>query len=396
MIIEWLIACLAGVGNLFLHPLFYISFFLCWMIGFYRVKRERRDFTTKVFDSLTEMRLLLPQGLLWGLILSVITIGTGLVIPTASITVMAVMMILLALTTNVRLLAPAYTISLTCFILFFLVEQRLEVPLFHHYFEQLDQSIYPTLVILLGILLIAEGFMIRSNGAKIASPQLMLSKRGQPIGQYVLQRIWLLPMFVLLPSSELPSPFSWYPIFSIGETHIAPIVLPFLIGFTQKVQGIMPEQAVKTHGKQVIYFGFFITALAVASFWYPLLAIVTAVIALLGRELIYYVQKSADAKRPFYFAESKQGVKILGVIPYSPADKMGLVKGEIISKINGVVVHREAELYEALQKNRAFCKLEVIGNNGEMRFVQRALFEGEHYELGLLFVADQLKHSQVI
>ena len=31
-----------------------------------------------------------------------------------------------------------------------------------------------------------------------------------------------------------------------------------------------------------------------------------------------------------------------------------------------------------------------------MRFVQRALFEGEHYELGLLFVNDQLKDSQAI
>lgn len=99
---------------------------------------------------------------------------------------------------------------------------------------------------------------------------------------------------------------------------------------------------------------------------------------------------------PFIFLKSKQGVKILGVIPQSPAEKMGLIKGEIISKINGTVVHKEEELYKALQKNRAYCKLEVIGNNGEMRFVQRALFEGEHYELGLLFVDDQLKDSLVI
>jgi len=38
----------------------------------------------------------------------------------------------------------------------------------------------------------------------------------------------------------------------------------------------------------------------------------------------------------------------------------------------------------------------VIGNNGEMRLVQRALFEGEHYELGLLFVENQLKDLQVM
>lgn len=396
MITEWLIACLLGLGKLFLNPLFYLSFILCWMIGSQRVKHERWDFNTKIFEKSSELKMLLPQGLLWGLILSFITIGTGLVIPTASIFVMVVVTILLALTTNVRLLSPAYIIPLTFYIIFFLSKQSVQMPLFNDYFEQLDESIYPTLVILLGILLIAEGFIILRNGAKMVSPQLTVSKRGQTIGRYAIRRMWLLPMFVLLPNGELPSPFSWYPIFSIGEVHLAPIVLPFIIGFAQKVQGMIPEQAVKTHGKQVVYFGLFITALAVASYWYPVLAMVTAIIALLGRELIHYLQKNADEKRPFYFSESKQGVKILGVIPQSPAEKMGLIKGEIISKINGTVVHKEEELYKALQKNRAYCKLEVIGNNGEMRFVQRALFEGEHYELGLLFVDDQLKDSLVI
>ena len=98
----------------------------------------------------------------------------------------------------------------------------------------------------------------------------------------------------------------------------------------------------------------------------------------------------------FTFLKVRKVLKFSALFRYSPAEKMGLLKGEIITKINGAVVHKEVEFYQALQKNRAFCKLEVIGNNGEMRFVQRALFEGEHYELGLLFVHDQLKDSQAI
>jgi hypothetical protein len=35
------------------------------------------------------------------------------------------------------------------------------------------------------------------------------------------------------------------------------------------------------------------------------------------------------------------------------------------------------------------CKLEVFDTNGEARFEQRALYEGEHYELGILFVQDE-------
>lgn len=393
---EWLIACLVGIGKLFLHPLFYLSFLFCWMIGLQRVKHERQNFNTKIFGRSHELRALLPQGLLWGVILSLLTLGMGLVIPTASIIVMAVVPMVLALTMKVRLLSPAYTMSLTFFVLFFLMEQQIQLPVWSNSFEQLDQSVYPTLVILLGMLLIAEGFMIQKNGAKDGSPQVTVSKRGQPIGRYSMRRFWLLPMFVCIPTGELPAPFSWYPLFSMGEVAIAPIVLPFIIGFAQQVQGLIPEYAVKAHGRQVVLLGFFITVLAVVSYWYPFLAIVTSILALVGRELLYYLQKNVDNKRPFYFSESEQGVKLLGVIPHSPAEKMGLEKGEIIVKTNGMVVYKEAELYEALQKNRAYCKMEVIGNNGEIRFVQRALFEGEHYELGLLFVESQVKESQVI
>ncbi len=47
--------------------------------------------------------------------------------------------------------------------------------------------------------------------------------------------------------------------------------------------------------------------------------------------------------------------------------------------------------YKALQKNRAYCKLEVFDVNGEIRFVQGALFEGDHHELGILTIEDKKK-----
>ncbi|MGE7778578.1 PDZ domain-containing protein [Peribacillus sp. NPDC097264] len=393
MTTDWLIDCLIGLGKLFLHPLLYVSIAYCLFIGFLRVKRERRDFNTKIYRKTMELRALLLQGIVTGVILSLLALVSGLVIPMAAVVIMAAVSVLAVLTMKRRLVSPVYTLGVTFFILFFLNGKDLLLPIFTDAFDQLNQSVYPTLVILIGLLLISEGFLIVKKGSKKASPQLEVSKRGQPIGVYVSQRIWLIPMFVLIPGGELPVPFDWYPVFSIGEVFVSPIVLPFLIGFRQKVHGSLPEQAIKAQGKQVGTLGILITVLAVVSYWYPLLAIITAVLAILGREFIHYAQKNLDEKQPFYFSKSKLGVQILGVIPESPADKMGLVKGEIISKINGVVVREEEELYRALQKNRAYCKLEVIGINQQMRFVQRALFEGEHYELGILFVDDQLKES---
>lgn len=340
-----------------------------------------------------ELRSLLSHGLIWGLLLSCLTLASGMTIPLAAMLIMAGVTILAVLTMNKRIVSPVYTVGLTFFILFFLYDRELKLPILQDAINQLDRSIYPTLVILIGLLLIAEGFLIVSHGSKKVSPQLQVSKRGQPIGVYVSQRIWLIPMFVMIPGGQLPAPFDWYPVFSIGDMAISPIVLPILIGFKQKVHGMLPEQAIRAHGKKVGALGVVITALAIVGYWYPMLALITVILAIIGREFLHYSQRAMDERLPFYFSKSKLGVQILGVIPQSPADKMGLVKGEVISKINGVIVREEEELYRALQINRAHCKLEVIDNNEQIRFVQRALFDGEHYELGILFVDDQLKES---
>ena len=127
-----------------------------------------------------------------------------------------------------------------------------------------------------------------------------------------------------------------------------------------------------------------------------LVSIVVAALAIIGRELITINAMMKDDNLPFYFSKKNQGLMIIGVIPESPANKMGLQVGEIISKANGVLVRDEEVFYEALQKNRAHCKLEVLDTNGEIRFVQRALYEGDHHELGILFVQDERKYDEKI
>lgn len=79
---------------------------------------------------------------------------------------------------------------------------------------------------------------------------------------------------------------------------------------------------------------------------------------------------------------------ILGVVPESPADKMDLKVGEVITKVNSISVHDEIQLYRALQKNSAHCKIEVLDINGEVRFAQRALYEGDYHKLGILMIQD--------
>nr|WP_285851177.1 PDZ domain-containing protein [Sporosarcina aquimarina] len=83
---------------------------------------------------------------------------------------------------------------------------------------------------------------------------------------------------------------------------------------------------------------------------------------------------------------SAKGVVIAGVLPGSPAEKLGLLPGEVIRAVNGIQVANDKELYDAIQVNAAHCRLQVADRNGEVRLMQQVLYRHDHYQLGLLLV----------
>jgi hypothetical protein len=386
-----LLELLKGTGKLFLHPLFYYFFFLAAYLGVSRVKRERKNFHVRAEDAYFEIRQLVPAGLLIGLVLSVVTLAAGLAIPFGAILLIGVFTLLLSVTMKVRFLSPAYTVGAAFFVLIFTAGQDWNLPLVGQYFESLENKIYPSIAILMGLLLIGEGILIRKNGSKGTSPKLVKSKRGQTVGIHEARRVWMLPVFLLIPGEALQPMLDWWPVFAIGDNLYSILLVPFAAGFRQQVQGMQPKEAVQLHGGRVTALGVLVLAVSIAGYWYPLAAIGAVSVGILGREIIALGLRMRDENLPFYFAKQNQGVMILGVIPGSPADKMGLLVGELVTKVNGISVNDEGSFYEAIQRNAAHCKLEVVDTNGQVRFVQRALYEGDHHQLGILFVQDEKK-----
>lgn len=385
----WLVELLKGIGKLFLHPVLYYLVFIAGILGVKRVKRERKNFHTRAFDAYFELRQVFPLGILVGLILSIVTVGAGIAVPFAAILLIAAFTFLWSLSTNIRMVSPAYTVGASFFAIIILAENNWSIPLFSKTFQSIGEKVYPSIVVVLSLLLIAEGVLIFKNGSRATSPKLKRSRRGQNVGVHEAKRIWMLPLFLLIPGGALHLPFDWWPAFHLGTENYSLILVPFAIGFHQQIQGMLPKEAVQLHGRRVIVLGVLTTILSIAGYWFPLISIGVAAFAVIGRETIVLLQRMKDDSLPFYFSKKNNGLMIIGIIPESPADKMELKVGELISKANGVVIRDENTLYEALQKNRAHCKLEVLDIKGEVRFVQRALYEGDHYELGILFVQDE-------
>jgi hypothetical protein len=391
---SWFFELMKGIGRLFVHPLFYFFILISLVTGIYRVKQERKYFHVRIFDAISESKAMLTQGLLPGLILSLVTIGIGLVVPFGGLALLAVIALLIGLTFKLRLLSPAYVMGLALLFSLFLPEWKTGVELIDTLTSELS-AIHPTTFsVLLALLLLTEGFLIMRDGGRVSSPRLETSKRGRLIGSHVANRLWMVPVFLLLPGAAVTSIFPWWPLLTIGQESYALCLVPFGIGFFQRTRGSLPKEAVYFTGKRVVALGVFILALAISTYWMPLIGIAVALLAIIGRELLSIQHRVQDDDHLF-FSRRDNGLVILGVIPKSPAEKMALQVGELITKVNGKSIKSVEEFYYSLQINRAFVKLEVIDHNGELRLVHRALYDGEHHELGILFVQDEKVVHQI-
>ena len=383
----WLIEFAKGFGRFFLNPVLYFALILAVTAGILRVKRERKDFNTRVHDLVYELKHLLPAGLLAGLIVSIATISTGFVISPAMVIMVAAVTILLGLAGNSRLLSPAFTVGLALLFVYAIDRFKVSIPYFSETFANLDGKLFIGAAVLIGVLIITEGFLMLKNGLKDVSPKLRKSRRGLTVGAHQTKRLWLLPIFCFLPTGPLGAPFEWWPVVEWGSQTYSLILIPFAIGFQQQIQRTLPKEVVGYLANQVIILGFFITAIAIAGFWLPVyVPLAAAGAAIIGRLWISHRHRMLEDTTPYYFTPRNSGIMILDVIPNSPAEKMGLKTGEIIQSCNNMIVRSKQDLYNSLLQNRAYCKLEVLDTNGEIRLLQRALYEDDHHELGILFI----------
>ncbi|NEU30202.1 PDZ domain-containing protein [bacterium LRH843] len=372
------------------NPLWYVGLIVIYFLSSQRVKQEREAFHTRVYSRLSDWTIPIIPAVIAGLSLSLITAGLGIVLSKEFIALLVAMSVLTVLTFHVRWMTPAYVLG------FMLLLYGSE-PFFKNS-KIMDTLIYqplstvPMFVVagLLALFVVVEGFLILKNGSRYTSPKLERSKRGKWIGSHETKRLWIVPVLFFIPEGLIPSSSFW-PIFSLGDGGWQPILLPFFIGFNQQVRAVLPAGPIRLIGLRVLCLGIFFVILAAASFYVPFLAIVLGGLAIVSRELLSFAAKTKDGQHQAYFMSQRKGCIVLGVLPGSPAEKMKLAIGETIVKVNGQAVNGEESLYKALQLNSAFCKLDVINTDGEIRFVQGALYDGEHHQLGVLLVKDDIE-----
>ena len=103
---------LKGIGKLFLNPLVYITVVFAVLLGYVRVKRERRSFRTRILWGWTEVKRLVADTWLFALILSVISIAAGLTVTMDWIVAFSVASILLVVLYVYQIGSPIFAAAL--------------------------------------------------------------------------------------------------------------------------------------------------------------------------------------------------------------------------------------------------------------------------------------------
>lgn len=386
MLLEWLLEIVIGIGKLFLHPLLYWTVILLMITGYRRIKRERYKFGTKLYDMFAESKGTLGISILFSIIISIFSITFGFVFSYEVIVILLLVTILLSITGSLTMLSASYTIGITFLILMLLPYLNVDLIQALGIGLESDQTIVYliSLAILTGLFLLVEALLVTSKNAR-TFPRISLSERGKWVGQHHLKRLAFIPFFVFLPTEQISVIAPLFPYFYYGEQSFSLLFIPFIVGFHYKIQGDLPQNVSQKLGRQTFTLSGIVLAFSIGSLFYPLLALVAIVLAIVGKEWITYRHRTKDRKKQVFFSPVNHGLRVLAVHPNSPADRIGVQIGEIIHKVNGTTVRQPKEFYEALQSSGPFFQLDILDVQGEVRFVKSAFYEADHHELGIIF-----------
>ncbi|TCP55902.1 hypothetical protein EV586_103561 [Tumebacillus sp. BK434] len=392
--LSFLTSVFSGLAKVVAHPLFYVALLLVLMQYLRQNGMERRMFgvrCTSVFEQFLRSLLFgIGGGVLATLLLTVV----GAVLSPVDLIYVWVVALVLAVI-NVRYVCFAYAGGLLSVVS--LILQALPrfaggpAWLMNIYHDLLSLHI-AELMALVAVLHLVEALLVRFHGAQAPLPVFVEGKRGRLIGGFILQKFWVIPMgaFVVTGTGAGVAVPDWWPLMSLGVigAGLTVVPVPAILGFSGAALTKTPRTTALRTSNYLLGYSVLLLGLAIGSSYFAPLLWLTALFCTVAHELlILWEVREEQSGQPLY-VRPLQGLKILSVLPKSPAEEIGLVSGETIVKVNGMPVNSPYELHFAINQNPAYAKLEVLTPEGEPRFASTPIYMGDHHQLGIILVPD--------
>lgn len=390
---------LAEVGaaclRLISQPFYYIGLLLIILQYRRQIYLERKLFHTRLHSMLSGTVRTIAWGLLMSIPASLVMLGLGTLLTLTSLLWLWGLSLLFSLF-RVRFMCYAYAAgALGLLHAIALAAERWIAQLSSVWLQDLLRSLqdlhFPSILALAAVMHLIEAVLVRLQGTQMAMPLFLEGKRGKVIGGYQLQGFWPVPLLLMVPAAGSGLELPWTPLFggSAWTSGWTVLAFPIVIGFSGVTVTRFPEDKVKRSAGYLLGYGLILLGAAIASEYAAWLAIPASLICIVLHELMIVLARYEESGKAPLYVHDGRGLRVLGVIPNSPAAQLGIQSGEILYRINGTRVLSKEQLHQLIRENAAFIKIELLNRNGENKFVQRAMYEGEHHQLGMILAPDE-------
>jgi len=377
MWLDLLVNFLGQIPRFFLSPMFYIIVIVLMLQYRREVILQRRLFNMRITSVVGELFRALSRGLLGGLVITLFLFLLGVSFTSMEVLFLQGITLLLGLI-HIRYFHMGIGAGALLILSYFasiLPSSGIEwISLVQKNLAEIHP--YP-LALLAGAMFIMEGMWLGRGKREGFFPVMIDGKRGSTVAVYQIRR------------------FSFYPLILLTGTGSGFLPLPGIAGYVDVAKSLWPEEKISHAQKGYWLIGLTVFGMAWLLPKFEVLMLVTGLWIVIVNEGIRWTGRWLEKGKSPLFGRVPNGVRVLEVLPNSPAAKMNIEPGDIILKVNGVAVSHQNQIYPLLQRQSSFCKMEVLNKDGNIKYLHRSMYEGEHHGLGLVPVPDQLSRQYV-
>ena len=223
-----------------------------------------------------------------------------------------------------------------------------------------------SIMALVAILHLMEGMLVRISGHQVSSPvyvQRPGDNKREPVGAYLLQRFWPIPIMVVfflqIPPEAMGEAVDmprWWPLIDIasplGEGW-ARVIIPVVaaLGYSDIAITESPRQRARRSAVNLWIFSVVLMGLSLAATRDLMFAWAAAVFAPLGHEAMVRHGNQREMKGEPEFVSPEDGVRIMALQPGGCGEQLGLHHGDVVLAVNGESVSSRQEMEAAISES---------------------------------------------
>ncbi|MBW1605962.1 PDZ domain-containing protein [Lactobacillus sp. Sy-1] len=384
---------------LILQPVLWVGVLRTYLISKNRIQETRSQFRNAIYPRHFEIWQFVINFIILGILGSVVTVIVGPVVSVLWLLIYQVLLLInLAVVPGALFSVEIMVISAIGAMLISLdgfINQFLNPKLLSDYGINLTAPHEFNYVLLVSLFLFGLAVIVAKDGGKFNVPIIERNERQTRIAGYPFRSINVAPLLLFVPGDWIHSLFQYWPVFTLNGHSLAFLLVPIGFGFRMTVFKRQPREVFKQLASQLTKLAILGLALAVASYFFPVAAIPSIAGLLLVFWWLLMHAKSVDKAAGDWYSEVINGVRVIGVEPDTPADKMNLVIGDVILEVNNTAVTNEDEFYQALLKQSTYCRLKLKTRKGQLAIAETAIFSNAPHEIGvILFKGERESESE--